>query len=200
MPKLLRATNVRPENAVLVYSLDLKRNKGVMWGMNLASLPLLFLFGWLFVAYVRLIRPGILAEGISFSFNPIYVVISLVGVFAVMIVVHELFHGLFFWIFTRRRPKFGLRGWYAFASAPGWYFPPRQYLVVGLAPFVALSVIGMVLLAVLPAGAIVLTLFAVILNAASSVGDLWIIFRLLLERRPVVVEDEGDGMYFYALG
>jgi hypothetical protein len=40
----------------------------------------------------------------------------------------------------------------------------------------------------------------VVLNAASSVGDLWIIFRLLLERRPVVVEDEGDGMYFYVLG
>jgi uncharacterized membrane protein YhdT len=200
MPKLLRATNVRPENAVLVYSLDLKKNRGAIWGMNLGSLLLLFLFGWLFVAYVRLIRPGILAEGISFSFNPIYVVIGLVVVFAVMIVVHELFHGVFFWIFTRRRPRFGMRGWYAFASAPGWYFPRRQYLVIGLAPVGALSVIGMVLLAVLPAQAIVLTLVAVTLNAASSVGDLWIVLRLLFERRPVVVEDVGDGMYFYALG
>jgi hypothetical protein len=200
MRNLVSATNVRPENAVLVYSLDLKKNRGAIWGMNLGSLLLLFLFGWLFVTYTRLIRPGILAEGISFSFNPLYFVISVLAVFAVVIVVHELFHGLFFWIFTRRRPRFGMGGWYAFASAPGWYFPRRQYLVIGLAPVVALSVIGMVLLAILPAGMIIITLFAVVLNAASSVGDLWIIFRLLLERRPVVVEDEGDGMYFYVLG
>jgi hypothetical protein len=58
----------------------------------------------------------------------------------------------------------------------------------------------MTLLAVLPAEALVLTLFAVILNAASSIGDLWICIRLMFERRPVVVEDVGDGMSFYALG
>jgi hypothetical protein len=200
MPKLLRATNVQPENAVLVYSLDLKKNKAALWGMNLGSVLLLLVFGWFFVWYARLVRPNILAEVGSRSFNPIYFVISLVVVFVVMIVVHELIHGAFFWVFTRQRPKFGLRGWYAFASAPGWYFPCRQYLVIGLAPVVCLSLLGMTLLAVLPAEALVLTLFAVILNAASSIGDLWICIRLMFECRPVVVEDVGDGMSFYALG
>jgi uncharacterized membrane protein YhdT len=193
-------TNVRPENAVLVYSLDLKRNKTALWGMNLGSLLLLFLFGWMFLAYVRLVRPGILAETVSQYFNPINFVISLVAVFIVMIVVHELFHGLFFWIFSRRPPKFGLRGWYAFASAPGWFFPRRQYLVIGLAPVVLISLLGMILLALLPVEAMVLVLFAVILNAASSVGDLWVILKLVFTRGTVAVEDVGDGMYFYALG
>jgi hypothetical protein len=191
---------VRPENAVLVYSLDLKKNRGAIWGMNLGSLLLLFLFGWLILAYVQLVRPGILAEVVSHYFNPINFVISLVAVFVVMIVVHELFHGLFFWVFTHRPPKFGLRGWYAFACAPGWFFPRRQYLVIGLAPFVLISLLGMVLLPLLPVEAMVLVLLAVILNAASSVGDLWIILRLLFTRGPLAVEDVGDGMYFYALG
>jgi hypothetical protein len=199
MPKLLRATDVRPENSVLVYSLDLKKNRTVLWGMNLGSLVLVFIFGGLFLEVVRLVRPEFMAQGISFSFNPIYVVISLFGTFAILIVVHEFIHGVFFWIYTRRRPRFGLRGWYAFASAPGWYFPRRQYLVIGLAPFVVLSVLGMLLLAVLPVAAIALTLFAVTLNAASSVGDLWVCLRLTLHRGPIAVEDVGDGMYFYAL-
>ncbi len=199
MPNLLRATNVRPDNSVLVYSLDLKKNRAVLWGMNLGSVLLLFVFGRLFLAYVRWIRPDFMAQGISFSFNPIYIVIGLFGTFAVLIVVHELIHGVFFWIFTRQRPSFGLRGWYAFASAPGWYFPRRQYLVIGLAPFAVLSVLGLLLLAVLPVGAVALTLFAVTLNAASSVGDLWVCLRLTLHRGSIAVEDVGDGMYFYAL-
>ncbi|MGA2504014.1 MAG: DUF3267 domain-containing protein [Anaerolineales bacterium] len=200
MPAPFRATNVRPENAVPVYSLNLKKNKAALWGMNVGSVLLLFLFGWLFLTYVQQVRPGIMAEVIFVSVSPIYFVISLIGIFAVLIVVHELIHGIFFWTFTRQRPKFGLRGWYAFASAPGWYFPRRQYLVISLAPVVCLSVLGMILLVILPADVLALALFAVILNAASSVGDLWITVRLLCERRLVVVEDVGDGMYFYALG
>ncbi len=200
MPAPFRATNVRPENAVPVYSLNLKKNKAALWGMNVGSVLLLFLFGWLFLTYVQQVRPGIMAEVIFVPVSPIYFVISLIGIFAVLIVVHELIHGIFFWAFTRQRPKFGLRGWYAFASAPGWYFPRRQYLVISLAPVVCLSMLGMILLVILPADVLALALFAVILNAASSVGDLWITIRLLCERRLVVVEDVGDGMYFYALG
>jgi hypothetical protein len=46
----------------------------------------------------------------------------------------------------------------------------------------------------------VVVLFAVIINAASSIGDLWIAIRVFFERRPVVVEDQGDAMYLYTLG
>jgi hypothetical protein len=194
-----RTTNIKPENAELVYSLSLTKNKAAIWAMNGASIPLLFFFGWLFGSYLELIRAGILAEIFTGSFDGILSAIAFIGTFAVLIVVHELVHGAFFWVFTRQRPKFGFRGWYAYAAAPGWFFPRKQYLVVGLAPFVLLSVLGMILLATLPAGGLVLVLFAVIVNATSSIGDLWIVFKLVLERRPVVVEDLGDGMNFYAI-
>lgn len=200
MPVPFRTTNVCPDTAVLVYSFDLKKNKAALWVMNLATLPLLFIFGWLFLSYLQLVRPGIMTVIFSLPFNAIYFVVSLVVIFTVLILIHELVHGIFFWIFTHQRPSFGLRGWYAFASAPGWYFPRQQYLVIGMAPFVVISVLGMILLAFLPAEAIILTLFAVTLNAASSVGDLWVCLRLIFQRGPIAVEDLGDGMYFYALG
>jgi hypothetical protein len=194
-----RTTNLRPANSELVYSLRLMKNCAAMWAMNGASVILLIFFGWLFTGYLNLIRPGILGEVISGSFKGLYFVIAILGIFCTLIVVHELVHGAFFWLFTHQRPKFGIRNWYAYAAAPGWYIAAREYLVIGLAPAVLLSAAGMILLAALPAEALIVTLFAVIVNAASSVGDLWIIFKLLGQRHPVIVEDRGDGVNFYTL-
>jgi hypothetical protein len=48
----LRTTNIRPENAVLVYSLDLTKNKAAVWAMNGASLPLsIGCFWWVRLFY-----------------------------------------------------------------------------------------------------------------------------------------------------
>jgi hypothetical protein len=194
-----RTTNVRPENAVLVYSLDLTKNKVAVWAMNGASLPLLILFGGLFLAYLRLVRPGIGAALLSVpGIDWLFLVGSIVA-FVALIALHELVHGAFFWVYTRSRPVFGLRGWYAFAAAPGWFLTRRQYLVTILAPFLILSLVGMFLMAILPVMLAVVVLIMTIFNATSSVGDLWIAFRLLGQRRPVVAEDLGDGVNFYSL-
>ena len=199
MKMRFQATNVRPENAVLVYSLNLKKNKAAAWAMNGASIPLLFLFGGLFLAYFLLIRPDIWTGMLATSNTDLLSLIVLIAVFAAMIVVHELVHGVFFWIFTRSHPVFGLRGWYAFAAAPGWFLPRGQYLIITLAPFVILSLVGMVLMAILPVMTAATALIMTAFNATSSVGDLWIAFRLVGQRRPVIVEDLGDGVNFYSL-
>lgn len=36
-------------------------------------------------------------------------------------------------------------------------------------------------------------------NASGAVGDMWIAFKVLRERRKIVIEDLGDGFNFYAL-
>jgi hypothetical protein len=133
------------------------------------------------------------------SANVLYVLLSLVGIAAGQMVLHELVHGVFFWLFTRSRPTFGFRGWYAFAAAPGWLLTRGQYLVVTLAPFVLLSILGIILLAVVPTGALAAILAGTVMNAAGAVGDLWVVFLILREHRPIVIEDLGDGFNFYAL-
>ncbi len=196
----LRATNIKPDNATLIYSLNLFKNKRTSWALNSAALFLLIPFGILFSLYVSQIHPGYTFELVITSANGLYVFLSLIGIAVGQLVLHELVHGAFFWLFSRSRPTFGFRGWYAFAGAPGWFFPRGQYLVITLAPFVILSVLGLILLAILPQGeALIAILFAVILNAASAVGDLWITFLILRERRAILIEDTGDGMNCYAL-
>jgi hypothetical protein len=200
MPASFQATKVRPENAVLVYSFNLTNNAPAMWAMNGVSLLFLFLFGWLLLFFVQQIRPGIMAEVFSGTFNPLLVIVILIGVFVAQAVAHELIHGIFFWVFIRQRPKFGFRGWYAFAAAPGWFFPPGQYLVIALAPLMLLSILGMVLVAVVPSGTLAAILFGIVANAAGAVGDMWIVFKVLRERRKILIEDLGDGINFYAPG
>ena len=117
----------------------------------------------------------------------------------VSIVSHELVHGAFFWVYSRSRPRFGFRGGYAYAAAPGWFFPRRQYLVIALTPLVLLSFLGMILVAVVPIGALAAILFGMIVNAAGAVGDMWIVLKVIRERRIILIEDLGDGMNFYAL-
>jgi hypothetical protein len=119
---------------------------------------------------------------------------------AVAIFAHELVHGFFFWIYSHSRPRFGFRDGYAYAAAPGWFFPRGQYLVIALAPLVLLSIVGMTLVAIVPAGAIVAILFGLVANAAGAVGDMWITFVVLRERRNIIVEDLGDGVDLFALG
>jgi hypothetical protein len=199
MPVPFHTTNVRPENAVLVYSLNLTKNKTALWAMNGGGVLLLIFFGWLLLLSLQLIRPGIQVEIFSGSFNGWASLFIQIGVLLALPVVHELVHGIFFLVFTYQRSKFGFRGWYAFAAAPGWFIQRSQYLIVALAPFILLSVFGMILIAILPAAALAVTIFGVIVNAASSVGDLWITLKLICERRPIAVEDQGDGVKFYAL-
>ncbi|HEX7541631.1 MAG TPA: DUF3267 domain-containing protein [Anaerolineales bacterium] len=199
MDTSFRTTNVRPRNTILVYSLTLTKNKAAFWGMNIGGVFLLFIFGWFFSLYVSLIRPILAFELVITSANVLYLLLSLVGIAAGQMVLHELVHGVFFWLFTRSRPTFGFRGWYAFAAAPGWLLTRGQYLVVTLAPFVLLSILGIILLAIVPTGALAAILAGTVMNAAGAVGDLWVVFLILREHRPIMIEDLGDGFNFYAL-
>ena len=193
------ATNVRPANATLVYSLNLLHNRRAFWLLQIPATISALIFAVFFLWWTIRLRPGVfplISKGI---------IVTLPGLFflilgsVVSIILHELVHGFFFWIYSHSRPRFGFRGGYAYAAAPGWFFPRNQYLVIALAPLVLLSIVGMVLVAIVPVGAIYAILFGLVANAAGAVGDMWIAFKVVRERRKIVVEDLGDGMNFYAL-
>jgi hypothetical protein len=112
-------------------------------------------------------------------------------------VLHELIHGLFFWLFTRTRPAFGFKGAYAYAAAPGWYIPRSQYIIVGLAPLVLITLGGFALLVVVPAWLIPALLFVVVMNGAGAVGDIAVVGWLLVQPRATLVHDLGDAVAIY---
>ena len=95
----------------------------------------------------------------------------LLGVMLVMIVLHEGLHGLFFWLFTREKPKFAFKGFYAYAAMPDWYFPKKEYLITALAPLVGITLLSITGLALLPGWADAALVWLLILNTSGAVGD-----------------------------
>jgi hypothetical protein len=199
MSSILQATNSRPENAVLVYSLNLLKNKRAFWLLQIPALVSFFIFGFLFLLWTFWLRPDLVQTISTGADITIPGLLGLLVAMAVSLLLHELIHGAFFWIFSRSKPRFGLRGGYAYAAAPGWFFPPQQYLIIALAPLVLLTILGMILVAFVPVGMLAAILFGMVTNASGAVGDMWIAFKVLRERRKIVIEDLGDGFNFYAL-
>ncbi len=175
-------------------TLDLSGSRTVLW-LNLATIPLLFFFGWLFnriIVYLRSFNPfqnGF--WGLVSTFSGWGLIVILVAVI-LMLVVHELIHGLFFWLFTRERPKFALRSGYAFAAAPEWYLPKAQYIIVGLSPLIVISVVCIVIASFVPASIAPYPLFIATFNAAGALGDMLVVAWVSKQTGSVLVRDLGD--------
>jgi predicted metal-dependent HD superfamily phosphohydrolase len=186
-------------SAEYIYAgrLDLgERNNGIL--VNLAGLALLFVFGWFFVQLAGIIRPEITETGffdVLQGMEPLYL---LVGLFVVLIV-HELLHGLFYWIYTRERPEFGFRLVYAYASAPDWYMPRNQFVVTGLAPVVGLTLAGFIMLPLIPQAFVAELLALMSFNAAASVGDMVMTGWLLSKPETSMARDSGTWIDIYTL-
>jgi hypothetical protein len=113
-----------------------------------------------------------------------------------VVVLHELVHGIAMRIF-KARPKYGVM-WSKmmfYATSPGFAFPRRAYLSVALAPLISLSLLA-VLAILLLAGTpwVLLIALAATLNAAGAIGDLWISAVVLRYPAHAYVMDEQDGM------
>ncbi len=180
-------------------TLDLSSSRTMLL-MNLAAIPLLFVYGWLFGRIFIAVLP---TNPFPNGLGTIFTVFSLVDLFillvaiVLMLVLHEMIHGLFFWLFTAERPKFALRSGYAFAAAPGWYLPKFQYIIVGLAPLLVISILCLVLAALLTPVAVPYLLIIATFNAAGALGDVIVVIWVLMQSNAVLVRDQGDKFSAY---
>ncbi len=189
-----------PDGYRSAWTFNITHTKEIIW-LNVLGL-ILFLFSlWAFTALTHLLRPGLFDSGIVLKIGSIgQATLNLVAflvVMGVMLLVHEGFHGLFFWIFSRSRPVFAFKIYYASASAPGWYFPRWQYILVGLAPLLFITLIGILCLAWLPAPLILPTWLILVFNTSGAVGDLWVVGNLLRFPASAYILDSGDASEFF---
>ena len=190
-----------PDGYRPLRTLDLAEDRRALIGLNLLGALLLVVFGWLFLRVALVLAPQFIATYTRGTLDsivlPLPVLLGcLLGVVA-MVVLHELAHGLGFWLFTRQRPTFGFTPLYAYAAAPAWYLPRNQYLVVGLAPLVLLTLGGLALLPVVPVAVVPPLLVVLTCNAAGAVGDLIVVGWLLTQPATVFVRDNGDTFTIY---
>ncbi len=188
-----------PENYRLSKRINLRENVRLAVWLNVAAFGMLIPTIWLLLLLIRFTNPDITSVGRLIQLNGT-TLIKLMGVvisLGIVLITHEMVHGFFFWTATKTRPVFGLQLSYAYAAAPGWFIPAHIYLWIGIAPFLLLDIVGVLLLIVSPVGLILYIAAAIAMNTTGSIGDLWILFTLLRQPPGCLVQDRGDDVAFY---
>lgn len=114
----------------------------------------------------------------------------------VVLPLHEWVHGLM----IRRcgyTPRFGAKWFVLFATANGALFTRNAFIRVALAPLVAITLGGIGLMLFLPEGIALWVGLAVVINAAGTVGDLWMTLVALRFPPSALIQDCADSMCIY---
>jgi hypothetical protein len=187
-------TQTLPDGYVQSGEINLKKDKRLAIVLNiLAFLIFIFIF-YLLSLFGAMLRTG--TTNISGSISA-GAMILLIGLTVFILIVHELIHGFFFWIFSRSKPVFALRPLYAYAGAPDWYFPKRQYAITALGPLVIIGVLGLLLMLLAPVSWLLTIAFLVALNTSGAIGDIFVFIRLLKCSPTSFANDTGDVVTFF---
>jgi Putative zincin peptidase len=120
-----------------------------------------------------------------------WLVINIIG-YLVILPLHELLHGTAF-AFWGGKPHFGAKLPLAlYCGAKNQLFHRNQYLVVGLAPLVIITLIGIIFTLLSP-GLASYTIFATVGNFSGAAGDVLGTKKLLQQPKSVLVEDTETG-------
>ena len=203
----MQVTTVLPTNYHRQATLDLSKNRKAVVGAIVSGIVLLIAVGWLLVQFTHVLRPTAL-EGIRFrdilTITPdgkpsiVLPIVDAVVALVLVMLIHELVHGVFFWWFAGQRPTFGVKGLYVYAAAPPEvYFPRNQYLIVGIAPLVLLTLVGLLLMVIVPVVVVPILMLFIAFNAAGAAGDLVMVVRLLSYSPDTLMQDNGSGVIVY---
>lgn len=147
----------------------------LLWANLLALLPLStgVILLWLpYQIYLFLGAPYAYFPTLSWSMtaNIIWGILIVLS----SIVIHELLHGLVLHL-AGHRPFYFIRfGVPHVGMRPGTFLTKNQYLLMALTPFIVMTLLGGLLLILIPPAVGKLLLLAILLNMAASIGDLYI--------------------------
>src|SRR5215467_11221437 len=120
-----------------------------------------------------------------------WIVINILS-YLVILPIHEALHATAF-SFWGGKPYFGLKLPYAlYCGAKNQLFRRNQYLVVGLAPLVVITLAGIIFTLLSPVLASYI-IFATVGNVSGAAGDVWAAARLLRLPETTVVEETDTG-------
>lgn len=175
----------------LIESLNLLENKKVIFWLNIASIPLaLVFFSFFFFLTFYSSRP------VESNFRMWSILVTFLLLF-VLVILHELIHGLFFKIFNPAgKVKFGFKNGMAYATSPFSFYTKGKFAAISLAPFILIT-IG--LWSAYHYGLIRPFSFITLasLHSSACVGDFYWIYLLFRAPKNSLVEDTEVGINFY---
>lgn len=161
--------------------------------LNILGVLLLVIFGLIFSRLAASL--GNLSSEGEFKFGLGAIAFVLVGV-PLLLVLHELVHGLVMQVFGAR-PKYGVlwKQMLFYATSPGYAYRRNNYVGIALAPFVFISILAVLGMWLLQ-GTVGVVLLGIcgIINASGAAGDLWITTMVLRYPATAYIMDEGDGI------
>ncbi len=184
-----------PDHFKVKETIDLQNNKRQFWIVNGLALLIglvLFIVGCLIEDPIDVfVKGGASTWEIVLLF--LGLLVALVGYF----VLHELTHGLFLYLFTKVRPKFGFVGWAAYCGNDAFCDKPR-YLVVALAPLVIWGILFGVGNIFIPSGIWFWFFWCLqIVNISGASGDLFVACKIIRAPKGILVKDTGLAMTVY---
>ena len=188
------STQTLPAGYIQSGQIDLKKDKRLVILLNIGALIVFALSIYLLSAFTAWVRPDIM------TFSSTITVTNILGALVLtvlILLVHEGIHGLFFWVFSRSRPVFGLRPLYAYAGAPTWFFPRRQFAITALGPLLVIGAVGLLLLLLAPISWIFMIVLLVALNTSGASGDVFVFIRLLTSSPTSFTNDTGEVVTFF---
>lgn len=171
-------------------------------GINKSQTIQLSLYGLLMVFLAGAIFQSVSGQGGGSTGGGVMQAIGALVAFALALVMHEAVHGAFF-KFYGGHPSYGagITGIlpYFYATSHGTAYTKNQMFVIGLSPFILLSVLFLVGDVLLPTFS---TYFGVafIANFSGAIGDIWLFSRLLRfdTCNNVTVVDNKAGLAVYS--
>lgn len=198
----MRPTPSLPPDYRSIGTLDITQDRRALLFMNVAGIILLVVSGWFYLWAILRLRAGDSAAGtIGVQAGGLLQTLGLIAAVLVLtafhVILHEAIHGIFFWWFTRSRPRFAFRWTHAYAAAPDWFLPRNAYLLTTLAPLVIITLGGLAILPIVPAGWLTSLWFVLTMNTGGAVGDLYVAGWLLRQPLTCLAHDRGDSVTLY---
>lgn len=184
-------------NLKLVKEYNLLEDKKISFWLNVASfilmVPMFTLFFGVAVVTHPIVQPLVFSD-----IQSLWTIIQPLIILFLVIVVHEGIHGLFFKLFNPKgHVEFGLKGGFAYAVSEGSIYTKGQMNIIGMAPFVIISILFTLAYVFGFMSSVTYVMYAG-LHGAMCIGDFWYLYLLTVKHRGVVyVEDTKQGITIY---
>ena len=187
----MQSTRKLPSNYQFCYALSPGKNWMAQILLALLALSVFFagwqIIRWLFPPHFLFPRSGIL-------------LIDRWGILlaaTALIVLHENVHALVIWRSTGSWPAYGMTPLGFYVNAEDWYFSRRTMITISAAPLVSLTVLGVLLLVILPPTLASLPVWLMLVNAAGSVNDAAVAAWVFFQPDSAVIHNNGRSMEVY---
>lgn len=190
----MKSTNILPEGYEKIYSVDLQKNKKMLFGINGAAvfivlamiipvhfcIPVTTLFDMEKGLGLYMLRLGALMSG-----------------YVLYIILHELVHGIAMKLCGTKKVKYGFKSVYAFAGSDDFY-AKKPYIFIALAPVVLWGVVLFVINLFVSNDWFWVVYFIQIGNISGAAGDFFVTLKFSRMPADILVKDYGVGMEVYS--